>query len=44
MGKSDYSLSNMMSDYLVNFVKNDNPNGDGLPIWNEIKNKSIKFI
>ena len=44
MGKSDYSLSNMMSDYLVNFVKNDNPNGEGLPIWNDIKNSKGKLM
>ena len=44
MGKADYSLSNMMSDYLVNFVKNDNPNGEGLPIWNDIKNSNGKLM
>ena len=29
----DYDLSNKMVDYLTNFVKTGNPNGEGLPIW-----------
>ena len=33
MGNRDYSLSDEMSSYLCNFVKNGNPNGNGLPEW-----------
>ena len=29
----DYDLEKNMSDYWVNFVKNGNPNGEGLPEW-----------
>lgn len=31
--KKDEDLSGQMSDYLVNFSKMGNPNGDGLPDW-----------
>ena len=31
--KKDYELTNAMSDYLVNFVKTGNPNGEGLAEW-----------
>ena len=44
MGENDYNLSNMMSDYLVNFVRNDDPNGSDLPIWNDIKNSKGKLM
>lgn len=33
MENRDYSLSDEMSSYLCNFVKNGNPNGNGLPEW-----------
>lgn len=33
--ESDYKLQDIMVKYLVNFVKTGNPNGSGLPIWNE---------
>lgn len=31
----DHALSALMTGYLVNFVKTGDPNGDGLPIWND---------
>ena len=31
--QKDYDLSNTMSDYLCNFVKTGNPNGEGLVEW-----------
>ena len=33
--QSDYDLSKTMLSYWSNFAKNGNPNGDGLPIWNQ---------
>lgn len=33
--QSDIELSNMMNSYWINFVKTGNPNGEGLPVWNE---------
>jgi para-nitrobenzyl esterase len=29
----DYMVSTIMQDYFVNFIKNKNPNGIGLPYW-----------
>ena len=31
----DDSLADIMSSYWVNFIKTGNPNGEGLPTWNE---------
>ena len=31
----DYELANIMTDYLTNFAKTANPNGEGLPAWTE---------
>ena len=31
--EKDFELEKIMSSYWVNFVKNGNPNGDGLPLW-----------
>lgn len=33
--EEDYALGDRMSDYLVNFVKTGNPNGEGLAQWHE---------
>jgi para-nitrobenzyl esterase len=30
---ADYKLAHLMSDYWINFIKNGNPNGEGLPPW-----------
>ena len=30
---ADYRMGETMSTYLANFVKNGDPNGDGLPVW-----------
>ena len=35
--QSDYDVEQYMSGYWLNFVKNGNPNGDGLPVWKEYK-------
>lgn len=34
-GKEDYLISDNMTDYLCNFVKNGNPNAEGLALWNK---------
>ena len=42
MEEKDYALSNQMTDYLCNFAKTGNPNGENLPKWEpaaECKNK-----
>ena len=33
MEQKDYELSDQMTDYLTNFAKTGNPNGNGHPIW-----------
>ncbi len=37
MEERDYAISDAMSSYLCNFVKNGNPNGDGLPLWEKCR-------
>ena len=32
----DYDLSNQLANYWANFIKTGDPNGDGLPAWEEI--------
>ena len=41
--KTDYDLSKEMIDYIVNFVKTGNPNGEGLPQWKPISWKQMGF-
>ena len=36
--ESDYKLANIMVNYWANFAKSGNPNGEGLPVWNEYTN------
>jgi len=38
--KLDYQLSDIMTDYLCNFAKNGNPNGDNLPEWTATKTQA----
>jgi len=42
--KVDYDLSELMSSYWVNFAKNGDPNGPGLPIWPFFDKTSPKVI
>ena len=35
--QSDYDLQDIMFSYWMNFVKTGNPNGEGLPTWDEYK-------
>lgn len=43
-GEKDEALSNQMSDYLVNFAKTGNPNGNGLPAWEPVKDGQDKVL
>ena len=43
MGKLDYDLSNSMISYITNFVKNGDPNGSGLPVW-DFADKKLKKV
>ena len=45
-GPEDKTLSDLMNSYWVNFAKNGNPNGPGLPVWpafNEKEQKTMIF-
>ena len=43
--EQDRRIASMMSDYLVNFVKTGNPNGEGLPVWESAQDsKKSLFI
>lgn len=45
MEAKDYSLSDEMTSYLCNFVRNGNPNGDNLPRWDKCTNgKSVMLF
>ncbi|MBE9582863.1 carboxylesterase family protein [Mucilaginibacter sp. JRF] len=34
---ADYKASQITQDYFANFIKTGDPNGTGLPVWNEVK-------
>ena len=38
--KLDWQLSDTMTDYLCNFAKTGNPNGENLPVWTATKQQS----
>jgi para-nitrobenzyl esterase len=40
----DYKSSNTMETYFANFIKNSNPNGNGLPEWQPLKSGEIMRI
>ena len=42
--EKDYRISGLMVDYLMNFVKTGNPNGDGLPQWKRACPKCKKVM
>ncbi|MCX6302433.1 MAG: carboxylesterase family protein [Bacteroidia bacterium] len=42
--KWDYDLSEMMSSYWVNFARNGDPNGEGLPEWPSFSQENRKVI
>lgn len=43
-GPEDKALSELMSLYWVNFAKNGDPNGPGLPVWPTFDEKEQKTI
>ena len=42
--ESDIKLSSIMNSYFINFVKTGNPNGEGLPTWDEWDPTTSKII
>lgn len=42
--EEDFKLSNIMQQYVVNFVKTGNPNGTGLPNWDPVGNGLYKVL
>ena len=40
----DQMLADQMSSYWINFAKNGNPNGGGLPVWPEYRDKSVSEV
>ena len=43
MEEKDFALSEQMTDYLTNFAKTGDPNGDGLPCWS-VAGKNVMRI
>ncbi len=41
--ENDKKVSEMMIDYFANFMKNGNPNGDNLPLWEKKKGKVLRI-
>lgn len=42
--EEDFKLSDIMQQYVVNFVKTGNPNGAGLPSWDPVGNGLYKVL
>ena len=42
--EEDYKLSEVMQKYWVNFAKTGNPNGEGLPQWNQKKDNQDQLL
>lgn len=41
---ADHRMADLMTSYLVNFVKTGDPNGEGLPAWNETTADTHDFM
>ena len=42
--QKDYELQELYSDYILNFVKNGNPNGINLPEWRSFGDDTNKIM
>ena len=42
--KEDMAVSDMMTDYIVQFAKTGNPNKGGLPQWEQSKSKALHIV
>lgn len=42
--EDDYKVSRIMQQYFVNFIKNGNPNGEGVPQWPAISTKEVPVM
>jgi len=40
----DLELADRMSDYWINFAKNGDPNGEGLPQWKSFSSESYETL
>ncbi len=40
----DYELSDTIMDYIVNFATNGDPNGDGLPVWQDFSEDETMLL
>ena len=42
--EQDRKIASLMSDYLVNFVKTGDPNGEGLPVWKSAQDSKKDLV
>lgn len=40
----DYELSDTIMDYIENFVRTGNPNGEGIPVWDDFSEDETKIL
>ena len=43
MEQKDYDLSDQMTDYLTNFAKSGDPNGNGIPAWESADHGTLRI-
>lgn len=42
--EEDLKVSSLMLQYFANFIKNGNPNAEGMPVWDAIKEQQVKYM